>query len=130
MSLMKMREQIRVNAASSWRAREARVPASLGQIRVQFAIAALLGIGGFLMLISGNESAGTSGLMTGGFFALVADINRRRLRDAQDAELLLPERILCPSCEASLVLSLEERDSGRFACNTCGKDFEVSRATE
>jgi hypothetical protein len=47
------------------------------------------------------------------------------LRSSGVGVALLPEKILCPKCESTLVLTMAERTEGVFACSRCRQSFHV-----
>jgi len=126
MSLMKMRQRIEENAVKSWPGQAFRAPPSVGRIVLHSIAATILGSLTVWRVLEGQDLAEIGVLVYATFiFALLAHVNWQRFKEARD-EALLPQRILCPSCEASIALSAEERKGGRFSCASCGEDFEIT----
>ena len=124
MSLMKMRQRMKMKWAESLQGREFRAPPSVGRILLHSTVAAILGGISLRSLLEEGQESAAAGVLAAAIFALLAHVNWQRLREAQN-EGLLPRRILCPDCEAPIALNAEERRVGRFSCASCGEDFEI-----
>ncbi len=124
MALMKIRQMATESMRSRWPLSLFQGPASVVKVFAYSAFAILIGgLSFWLMIVNGNGSA-KLGLLFATIIALAAHAQWLSVKEARNKELL-PKRILCPSCEASIVLRADERQDGRFACPACGEDFEI-----
>ncbi len=124
MALMKMRQWVTEDMRGRWPFRLFQGPASVAKVVLYAALALLIGGWSFWsMIVYGNEKAG-KGVLLAAVVGLVAHAQWLRLTKDRQRELL-PERILCPACEAAIVLNEDERREGMFVCQACGEDFEI-----
>ncbi len=124
MGLMQIRQKATNDMARKWPFSLFQGPSSWGKVFMYSAAAVVIGSYSLLsMIVEGNEGAGL-GFLFAAVIGLVAHAHWLRLEEARESELL-PERILCPSCKASITLSEEERRGQQFACPACSEDFEI-----
>ncbi len=123
MGLMKIRKMATAYMVNRWPGSPFRGPATVAKVVTYSALAILTGGLSLWSTIVKGQDAGL-GLLCAAVLALVAHAHMIRLKQVREQELL-PECILCPSCEASIALGADERQEGRFACPSCGEDFEI-----
>ena len=128
MGLMKIRERAATKMRRRWPFRLLQGPPSRAKLIAFTTLASALGGYSLLALMTGDPGVGSVGLLLAALIALVAHENWLGLQEAREKQL--PERILCPSCDASILLTERERRECRFACRSCGKDFEVTDESE
>jgi hypothetical protein len=123
-SLMRMADRRKRRAKESGLGRMFVMRPSRTKVVLFGAGAILCALWGFVLLQDATEVP-TGPFMLAVILAVLAWDNRRRLRRAEDGNIL-PSRFPCPSCRKPIEFGADERRSRTFTCPSCREEFEVA----